>query len=138
VKAHVKNLGATRGSSRWPDQQAGYPPLQHRIRLEPDRVSIPRLLELAVKGGFGKGSIATKELRDLAVVVPGNHWQQHTAPVFRTGVIATSEHDPFHVAELIEQEQRVVAAALEVPVVGGSLLIAVRRLRNCPCRGLVS
>jgi hypothetical protein len=81
----------------------GYPPLQHRIRLEPDRVSIPRLLELAVKGRFGKGSIATKELRDLAVVVPGNHWQQHTAPVFRTGTIATSEHDPFHIAELMER-----------------------------------
>ena len=60
------------------------------------------------------------------MVVPGNHWQQHTAPVIRTGVIATSEHGPFHIAELIEKEQRVVAAVLEVPVVGGFLLIAVR------------
>ena len=72
-------------------------------------------MELAVKGRFGEGGIATKELRDLAVVIPGNHWQKHTAPVFRTGVIATSEHEPFHVAELIEQEQRVVAACPPLP-----------------------
>ena len=49
------------------------------------------------------------------MVVPRNHWQQHSTPVFRTGVIATSEHDPFRVAKRIEHKQRVVAAALEVP-----------------------
>ena len=49
------------------------------------------------------------------MVVARNHWQQHSTPVFRTGGIATSAHDPFHVAKRIEHEQRVVAASLEVP-----------------------
>jgi hypothetical protein len=70
-------------------------------RLRQFRPPLSHLGELAVKGGLGKGRIVTKELRDPAVVVPSNHWQQHTAPVFRAGVIATSEHDSFHVAELI-------------------------------------
>ena len=54
------------------------------------------------------------------MVIPRDYWQQHPAPVFRTCVIAASERYPFHIAELNEQAQRVVAAALEVPVVGGS------------------
>ncbi len=40
-------------------------------------------------------------------------------------MIATTEHDPFEVAELVEEEQRVVAGAFKVAVVGGALLLTV-------------
>jgi len=104
-------LGRREGRLTGPDQLAGYPPLQHRIRLEPDRVAIPRRFQLAVEGRFGEGGGAMKELRDPSVVVPCDHLQQHPVPVFRTGVIAPSEHDPFPVAKLIEQEQRGVRSS---------------------------
>ena len=50
-------------------------PSKDGVRVCLDPASIPRLFELAGKGRFGEGGIATKELRDLAVVLPRDRWQ---------------------------------------------------------------
>ena len=41
--------------------------------------------------------------------------------------ITVPQQNPFQIAELVEAEQRMVAGASEVPVVGGAFLIPVRR-----------
>ena len=48
-----------------------------------------------------------------------------TKPVRNTGVIVASQHRSFQVAELIEQEQRMVAVAFKVPIVRRALLLSV-------------
>jgi hypothetical protein len=45
--------------------------------------------------------------------------------VFGARLVAASEHRVFQIAELVKQKQRMVAEALEVPVVSGSLLLSV-------------
>ncbi len=72
----------------------------------------------------GGGSV-TKELRDVQMAIPLDHWEQHSPPEFCAGVIAAPEHRSFQVAILIEQEQRVIAHTLEVPVISRALLFSV-------------
>ena len=58
------------------------------------------------------------------VPVAGYHWLQHRAPVSSAVHVARPQEAPLDIAELIEQEQRVVAGAAEMPVVGATLLLA--------------
>ncbi|MDA0660064.1 MAG: hypothetical protein O3C60_14655 [Planctomycetota bacterium] len=51
--------------------------------------------------------------------------QQDASLVLRAGVVATTQHGIFQITILIEQEQRVVAAALDVTAVGGHFLVAL-------------
>lgn len=74
--------------------------------------------------GDGKRGIAAKELRDFPVAIPRDHRQQHPSPEPGTGLIATPQQDTFQIAELIEEEHRMVTQALEVPV-GRALLPTV-------------
>ena len=54
-----------------------------------------------------------------------DHRQQHASPELGAGVVATPQHGPFQIAELVEQKQRMVADAFKVAVVGRALLSAV-------------
>ena len=40
-------------------------------------------------------------------------------------MMTATEHRPFQIAELVEQKQRMVAGAFEVPVVSRPLLVAI-------------
>jgi hypothetical protein len=61
------------------------------------------------------------------VRVAGDHRLQDRAPVVRAVDVARPQEAALQVAELIEEEQRVVARTAEVAVVGGALLSAVGR-----------
>lgn len=99
--------------------------LQHGIGFEANGVAIAFFLKQAVQCRLGKGRVTAKELRNVQVAIPLDHWQQHPPPEFSTGVVATPQQGPLQVAELVEQKQRMVAEALEVPVVGCALLLSV-------------
>jgi hypothetical protein len=49
----------------------------------------------------------------------------HPPPAIRAGVVPASEHCIFQIAELVEQEQRVVAVALEMTAIGDPFLVAI-------------
>ena len=100
-------------------------PLQDRVGLEAYGVAISFFLQYSVQRWIGEGRIATKKLGDVQVAISLDHGQQHSPPELCTGVIAASQHRSFQVAELIEQEQRMVAVAFKVPIVRRALLLSV-------------
>src|SRR3954452_8595578 len=57
--------------------------------------------------------------------VPRNHRLQHRAPAIGTMDVAWSQRTPFDIAELVEHEQRVIAGAGEMTVVGAAFLFAI-------------
>ena len=117
-------------------EQGGDLPFQHRIGLEADGVAEAFLLQQAQQLRAGKRGVAAEELGDVEVPVAVDHRQQHPPPVLGTATVAPAEQDPLQVAELVEQEQRVVAGAGEVAVVGACPPGGRRsRSPNCPCRG---
>src|SRR4051812_43497266 len=64
-------------------------------------------------------------LRDASIA--GDHWLQHRTPTIRTMDVAGSQRTPFDIAELVEHEERVVAGATKVAIVGAAFLLPVRR-----------
>jgi hypothetical protein len=100
-------------------------PLQDRIGLKANGVKITFFLQHSVQCRIGKGGIPTEELLDVEVTIPSDYRQEHAPPELRAGVIATPKHGSFQVAELIEQEQRMVAHAFEMPIVCRTLLVAI-------------
>ena len=59
----------------------------------------------------------------MAVAV--DHRQEHASSELRAGIVAKTQHGVLRTAKLVEQEQRVVASALELAVVGGALLVSI-------------
>src|SRR5215210_6187663 len=57
--------------------------------------------------------------------VAGDDRLQHLTPALGGGDVAGPQGAAFQVAELVEHEQRVIAGAAEVTVVGGAFLLAV-------------
>jgi hypothetical protein len=51
--------------------------------------------------------------------------QEYPPPVLGAGAVAAPQQNPLQVAELVEQEERMVASATEVAVVGAALLVAI-------------
>ena len=100
-------------------------PFQDGVGFETNGVKVTFFLQHSVQRRIGEGGIATKEFRDVQVTIPIDYRQEYPPPELRAGVIAASQHRSLQVAILIEQEQRVIAHALEVPVIGRALLTAV-------------
>jgi len=66
------------------DQQVLDLPLQHRVGHEANGVPIAFLLQHAVQRWIGKRRIAAKELGDIQVAIPRDHWQEaHAARTSR-------------------------------------------------------
>src|SRR4051794_28407007 len=116
---------------RWsPDralQQMSDPILQHLVGRQPDRVAGTLGFEILVDLRIGEGCI-TPEIQMLYnAPVTRNHRLQHRAPAVGTMDVARSQHTPLDIAELIEHEQRMIAGAGEMTVIGTAFLLAVSR-----------
>ena len=59
--------------------------------------------------------------------VTRDHRLQHRTPTIGTMDVARSQRTPFDIAELVEHEDRVVAGAAEMPVIGAAFLLPVGR-----------
>ena len=125
-----------------PLKQIPDPLLKNLIGGQPDRIleafGLQELVGLRVReGGIGT-EVAALELPPIA----GHDRLNLVLPTVRRMDVARTQHAAFQITELIEHEQRVIAGASEVPVVGRALLISVARWlilesiveNNCPRR----
>ena len=55
-----------------------------------------------------------------------HYWREHAGPVVRAVHIPLTQQTAFQITVLVEQEQRMIAVAAEVPIVGSAFLIPVR------------
>src|SRR5215218_8450502 len=101
--------------------------LQDRIGRKPDRVAGTLGFKKLVDLGIGDGCVASEiqMLRDSPVT--RYHRLQHCAPAVGTMYVARSQRTPLDIAKLIEHEQRMIAGAGEMTVIGTAFLLAVSR-----------
>jgi hypothetical protein len=121
---HLRLLGRTPDG---PGQQVSDPLLQDRVGRQADGVADPLGLEQLVELGLGEGRIAAEIKNKASATIAGDHWHQGGAPAVGAMHVAGPEHAALEIAELVEHEQRVVARAAEVAVVGRALLLPKRR-----------
>ena len=76
---------------------------------------------------MAKGRVAPEIQTLHDTPVTDDHRLQHRAPTVGTVHVAGAQGAPFQIAELVENEQRVIAGATEMPVVGAALLLPVGR-----------
>src|SRR5207249_5680539 len=108
-------------------QQVANPILQYAVGRQPDRVADALGFEKLVYLGIGEGCVAAKiqALHDASVA--GDHRLQHRAPTIGAVHVARPQGAPLDVAKLVEHEQRMIAGASEMPIVGAAFLLAVGR-----------
>jgi hypothetical protein len=99
--------------------------LENLIGRQPDRVfesfGLQELVDLRVREGGIGAEVAAFELTSVA----GHDRLNHLLPTVRRMNVAGTKRGAFQIAELIEHEQRMIAGASEVAVVGGAFLITV-------------
>ena len=103
------------------------PLLQDRIGRQADGIADALGLQQLVQLGLGERRITPEVERKAALPVAGDHGLEHLAPAVGAVHVAGPEQAPLQVAELVEQEQRMVARAAEVAVPGRAFLLAVGR-----------
>jgi hypothetical protein len=101
--------------------------LQDGICRQPDRVPDPLGFKEFVDLGISESRVAAKiePLHDAPVA--GDHRLQHRAPFGGAVHVARTQRTPLQIAKLVEHEQRVVAGAAEMAIVGAAFLLAVGR-----------
>lgn len=99
--------------------------LENRVRLEADGILVALGFQVVVQIGQGEGCIAPEEPTLAPVAIPRHDRLQHRAPVGGAVDVAGTQGGAFQVAKLVEDEQRMVAGATEMAVVGGTFLLAV-------------
>src|SRR4051794_11057908 len=73
----------------------------------------------------GEGCV-TPEIQMLHdAPVTSDHLLQHRTPIIGTMYVARPQHTPLDIAELVEPEERVIAGAAEMPIVGAAFLFAI-------------
>jgi hypothetical protein len=102
------------------------PRLQDRVGRQPDGVADPLGLEQLVELGLGERRVAAEVEGEAPAAVAGDHRHQHRAPRVGAVDVAGAQHAALEVAELVEDEQRVVARAAEVAVPGRAFLLPER------------
>ena len=116
----------------WPTdrafEQMGDMALKHRVRLEADGVIVTLSLKEVIETGQREGGI-TPEVppRYRAAAITRHHRLQHIAPAIGAVDIAGAQRTPLQIAKLVEHEQRMIAGAAEVTVVGRAFLLAMGR-----------
>jgi hypothetical protein len=101
------------------------PFLQETVGGQPDRISDPLAFEIFVNVGVGESRVASKiNAREFALVADDDRLQ-HALPVVGAVDVAGTQRAPFQIAELVEQEQRMIAGALVMPVPAALFLFAV-------------
>ena len=101
--------------------------LQNAIGRQPDRVLVAFGRQELVDLGVGKGGIGAEVAAEVALPVAGHDRFEHVLPAVRRMNVARAQRRTLQIAELVEHEQRVIAGAGEVAVVGGAFLIAMGR-----------
>ena len=100
---------------------------EHRIGGQPDSVEIVRFLQPLVDRGHRVGGIGAEETHEVTLGISGDHRVEHILPTVRAVDVAMPQGAAFQHAELVEQEVRVVAGAVKMPVPGRAFLITMGR-----------
>ena len=114
----------------WPTdrafEQMGDLALERRVSLETDGEVVALGLQEVVKVRQREGGITPEEPPlDRAAAITRHHRLQHIAPAIGAVDIAGEQRTSLQIAELVEHEQRMIAGAAEVTVVGGAFLLAM-------------
>jgi hypothetical protein len=102
------------------------PFLQDGIGRQPDGVADPLRLEQLVDLGLGEAGVTTEVEVEAALAVAGDDRLEHRAPTVGAVDVARPQQAALEIAELVEQEQRVVAGTAEVAVPGRAFLLPER------------
>ena len=127
----MASLRGTANMVRWPPdrmlEQVADPVLQDPVRRQQDRVFDSFGFEIFVDIGIGKAGVSAKiDARDLAAIAR-HDGIMHTLPAIGAVDVAGTTRAALQIAELIEDEQRMITGAVVVPVPDAVLLFAVRR-----------
>ena len=82
-------------------------------------------LQSLVKLRDGKGGIPSKEAHDVALCIARHDGCQKSLPVIGAVDVTIAQCTAFQMAELLEDEQPVIAVASEMPIPCCSLLSAM-------------
>jgi hypothetical protein len=121
---HLRLLGRTADR---PAQQVADPLLKDRIGRQPDGVADLLCLQKLIQLGLGERRVAAKVEIETALAVAGDYRLERRPPALRAVHVARPQGAALQVAELVEDEQRMVAAAAEMAVPGRALLLAMGR-----------
>jgi hypothetical protein len=116
-----------RGPPHRAREQMGDLRLEHLIGGQANRVLEALRLQVLVHIREREGCITAQQSAKVLATIPRHHRVEHFAPAVRAVDVARSERAPFEITVLVEHEERVIAGAREVPVVGRAFLGAVRR-----------
>ena len=102
--------------------------LEHRVRGQPDGVEVTCFFQSPIDRGDRIGRGRPKEAAaKVADSIAGDDGVEDVPPAVGAVDVTVEQGAAFQHAELVEQEVRVVACAVEVPVPSSTFLIAVRR-----------
>jgi hypothetical protein len=101
--------------------------LQDAVRRQPDRVLVTFSFQKLIDLGVGKGGIGAEVAAEITLPVTGHDRFEHVLSAVGRMDVALAQRRTLQIAELVEHEQRMVAGAGEVTVVGGAFLIAMGR-----------
>src|SRR3954471_21552646 len=104
-------------------EQMSNPALENSIGGQADHVPVVLRLQEFVDLRRGKTRIGPEVAPLHRGPVAGDHRLQHRTPALGGVDVAGPQGTAFEITELIEHEQRVIAGATEVPVVGTALLL---------------
>ena len=108
-------------------EQMGDAFLKHLIGRQPDRVLVALGLQELVDLGVREGGIGAKVAAHVSLPISRDHRLQNIMPAIGGMDVAGRKRAAFQIAELVEHEQRMIAGAAEVAVVGGAFLLAIGR-----------
>src|SRR3954452_12004620 len=106
-------------------EQMSDPALENRIGGQADHVPVVLRFQELVDLRRGKTRIGAEVAPLYRGPVAGDHRLQHRAPALSGVNVAGTKRTPLQVAELAEHEQRMIAGAAKVAVVGAALLLAM-------------
>src|SRR4051794_14218350 len=108
-------------------EQMSNPALENSISRKADHVPVVLRFKEFVDLGRGKTRIGAEVAPLHRGPVAGDDRLQHRTPALGGVNVAGTKRAAFQVAELVEHEQRVIAGAAEVTVIGAALLTPVGR-----------
>ena len=127
VEALVESLHVVRRTPDRPLEQMTDSRLENLISRKADRVLNPFGFQELVHIRLSEGGIASKGDACRRSSVACDHRLENRFPSVGAVHVAGAERASFQVARLIEDEERMVAGAAEMPVPDAALLIAMRR-----------
>src|SRR5215211_4930519 len=108
-------------------EQVRDPALENRIGGQADHIAVVLRFQELIDLRRGKTRIGSDVAPLHRGPVAGDHRLQHLTPTLGGVDVAGPQGTPLQVAELVEHEERMVAGAAEVAIVGAALLLAVGR-----------